>query len=266
MKYIQAFVSATILAALLTFSASASAQSAKPGFATIVRIQGEARYSSDGKTWLPLVAGKVLGAGDVIQSGIDSTVDIALDDREGQTTVQPTVKLAPDASVRGMTSFKSAAEQNVIRLQADTVLAVDKLTISNTGVDTVTDTELDLRQGKIFGNVKKLSAASQFLIKMPSGVAGIRGTTFALGADGSLTVTSGSVVMSHVDANGQVTTEVLGVGDSFDPQTGQVTHLTQEQLNAAIQEAVAIITIVEGTVSFPNDHTIIYVSPTTGRR
>src|SRR6202789_3092406 len=144
MKYVQAFASAMICAALLNFAASASAETTKSGFATIVRIQGEARYSSDGKNWLPLVAGKVLGAGDVVQSGVDSTVDIVLNDREGQVSIQPTVKMLPDANVRGLASSRSMTEQNVIRLQADTVLAIDKLTISDTGVDTVTDTELDL--------------------------------------------------------------------------------------------------------------------------
>ena len=67
---------------------------------------------------------------------------------------------APDANVRGMISYKAAAAQNVIRMQGDTVLAIDKLMIANTGVDAVSDTELDLRQGTIFGSVKKLSAAS----------------------------------------------------------------------------------------------------------
>jgi len=84
----------------------------------------------------------------------------------------------------------------VIRMQADTVLAIDKLLISNTGVDAVSDTELDLRQGTIFGNVKKLSAASQYLIKTPNGVAGVRGTTFVVGANGGVTVLVGSLVLS----------------------------------------------------------------------
>jgi hypothetical protein len=266
MKYIHAFASAIICAMLLNFAASASAQTTKAGYATIVRIQGEARYSSDGKNWQPLVAGKVLGQGDVVQSGIDSTVDIVLNDREGQVSIQPTVKMLPDANVRGLASSRSMTEQNVIRLQSDTVLAIDKLTVTDTGVDTVTDTELDLRQGKIFGNVKKLSAASQYLVKMPDGVAGVRGTTFVLGADGDITVIAGSVVMSHVGPNGQVTTQVLGPGDEFNPRTGQVNHLTPAELRRELRDAIAIITVIRGTIWFPNDRTILYISPTQGRR
>jgi hypothetical protein len=79
-----------------------------------------------------------------------------------------------------MVSYKPSAEQNAVRLMGDTVLAIDKLTVSDTGVDTVSDTELDLRQGGIYCSVKKLSGASQYLIKIPNGIAGVRGTLFLL--------------------------------------------------------------------------------------
>ena len=96
----------------------------------------------------------------------------------------------------------------MIHLSSDSVLAIDKLMIGNTGVDAVSDTELDLRQGTIFGNVKKLSASSQYLIKMPNGIAGIRGTTFILtvGPGGAIeaTIISGSMVVSTTNSQGQV--------------------------------------------------------------
>jgi hypothetical protein len=268
MKYIQSFLFATICAALLTFSVNASAQTSKPGMVTVVRIQGEARYSSGDNVWHPLTPGKILGEGDVIQSGVDSLVDIVLNDPSARPQITSAVRPpAVDASGAPMKTFNSATEQNVIRLQSDTVLAIDKLTIADTGVDKVTDTELDLRQGKIFGNVKKISATSQFLVKTPTGVAGIRGTTFILGANGDVTVLAGSVVVSHVGANGRVETVVLGAGESFNPDTGQVTHMTLKQLVRQLQQAVAIITAPVGTtITFPNDQTTIYISPYAGRR
>ena len=88
------------------------------------------------------------------------------------------VTLAADSDVRGYVSYKPSAEQNAIRMTGDTVLAIDKLTVSDTGVDSVSDTELDLRQGGIYNSVKKLSGASQYLIKIPNGIAGVRGTLF----------------------------------------------------------------------------------------
>ena len=78
-----------------------------------------------------------------------------------------TIAFAPDPNVRGLVSYKPMVEQNVIRMWGNTVLAIDKLTQFDTGVQTVSDTELDLRAGRIFFNVKKISATSQFIIKIP---------------------------------------------------------------------------------------------------
>ena len=41
-------------------------------------------------------------------------------------------------------------------MKGDSVLGIEKLSASNMGADTASDTELDLRQGTIFGSVKKL--------------------------------------------------------------------------------------------------------------
>lgn len=41
---------------------------AKPAAITIVGVQGEARYSVDGKAWHPLVVGKILREGAVIET------------------------------------------------------------------------------------------------------------------------------------------------------------------------------------------------------
>ena len=163
-----------------------------------------------------------------------------------------------------MVSYKALAEQNVIRMEGDTVLAIDKLSISNTGVDAVSDTELDLRQGTIFGSVKKLSAASQYLIKTPNGIAGVRGTTFILSANGAITVISGSMVISHVGANGQITTVVLGPGDQYDPATGQVTHSRRRNCSRRNKPPFIPSPWIEGIISFADDRTIIYISPTHG--
>jgi len=265
MKHIQAFFVAAICGVIFSFGANAFAQST-PGYATIVRIQGEARYSKDGKNWLPLTVGQTLTAGCVVQTAVDSSVDLVLGQRITHH-IDPTVKPiapAPDAPVRDLTTYKAVAEQNVIKMEPGTVLAIDKLTISDTGVDAVSDTELDLRQGTIFGNVKKLSAASQYFIKIPNGMAAVRGTTFVISASGAITVAQGSMVLSTV-SNGQPVTVVLGPGDQYDPATGQTTHLTPEEFIEAERTAVATITLVEGILSFADDTTLIYVSPVRGK-
>jgi len=267
MKFAQTIASAVVCGLALMLASQASAQSTKSGYATVVRIQGEARYSAGDNVWHPLTVGQTLGAGNVIQTATDSKVDIVLGDRIVDQIVQTpsAVGLAADANVRGMISYKASAEQNVISMQGDTVLAVDKLMISDTGVDAVSDTELDLRQGTIFGNVKKLSAASEYLIKTPNGIAGVRGTTFILSANGDITVIAGSMVASHTDSSGQVTTEVLGPGDQYNPRTGQVTHLTPQELRHAERTAIFTITLSRGIIRLARDHTILYISPTAGK-
>jgi hypothetical protein len=102
-------------------------------------------------------------------------------------------------------------------MTGDTVLAIDKLTVNDTGVDTVNDTELDLRQGGIYCSVKKFSGASQYLIKIPNGIAGVRGTLFYIDATGRCIVYKNSVVLSITGPDGNPITVVVGEGNQFDP-------------------------------------------------
>src|ERR1017187_4039928 len=226
--HIQTSVFAEICGFVLTLAPCATAQSSsiQPGVVTAVRIVGEARYSlGDGK-WHPLVVGKILAVGAVIQTGHDATVDIIL----GKKIVMPQailmpeanplpdrISLAADAKVRGYVSYRPAAEQNAVRMTGDTVLAIDKLTVNDTGVDTVNDTELDLRQGGIYCSVKKFSGASQYLIKIPNGIAGVRGTLFYIDVTGRCIVYKNSVVLSITGLDGKPITVVVGEGNQFDP-------------------------------------------------
>jgi len=272
MKF-QAFLCAAICGFALSIGTNAHAQT-KPGYATVVRVVGEARYSKGNNEWFPLVVGQTLQEGSIIQSARESSVDVVLGakmpehfpvspDRSAMNPVKPSP--ATDSEVRGYSTYKAVAQQNVVHMGPNTVLAIDKLTIGNTGVDAVSDTELDLRQGTIFGNVKKLSAASQYLIKVPNGIAGVRGTTFSMSATGAITVVEGSMILSTVGPDGQPVVVTLGPGDQYDPATGQASHLTPQQFAAARRSAIQTITIVEGTMTFEDDVTKVYVSPTHGR-
>lgn len=267
MKIVHQIVAAAISSLVLTFAAGAYAQST-PGYATIVRIQGQARYTIDGSRWHPLVVGQTLAAGAVIQTSADSKVDLVLGRKVGMhiNTSPDRIADAADVNVRGLVSFKAVARQNVIRMYGNTVLAVDKLTASDTGVDAMGNTELDLRQGSIFGSVKKLSAASEFLIKMPNGVAGVRGTIFYLSADGSLTVSGGSVVIS-INGGAPIT---VNDGDQFNPTTGTVTPLSGTELLEAQTTATTVTseisTVVENIYAYAPNITTVYVSPVRGEK
>ena len=269
MKHIQTLALMALCGVVLMFANSVSAQSTKQGIVTVVRIQGEARYSAGDNVWHPLVAGKVLRPGAVIQSAADSTVDIVLGVLPVQvaypnSTTQPAgLANAADPNVRGYIVYNPKVSQNVIRMYGNTVLAVDKLTLSDTGVDAVGDTELDLRAGKIFLTVKKLSAMSQFEVKIPNGVAGIRGSSGFIGADGVVQWKTGQMVFAWTGPNGQQFGPfIINGGFGYNPQMDtQPVPLSPEVLTFLGQLITQVITVLPPSEAFVNDYTKCYVSP-----
>jgi FecR protein len=261
MKQIQTLVQRLVVCGLaLAFVGAVSAQSTH-GVAKVVRMKGAARYSTGNNVWLPLKTGAVIRPGTVIQTAGDkSFVDLALG--EGDVPIPAVGRTAGAPPGR---SYSPNADQNIVRLFENTTLAVDKLTTMETGADVVSDTQLDLRAGRIFGNVKKMSAASKYEVKMPNGVAGIRGTIYELTADGVVRVLVGSVVIAYVGADGNVVTQVVMGGQQFDSKTGQITPIPdfnqKEMVKLAKESRLGPNT---PATSYTVDHTIYYVSPTTG--
>ncbi len=185
--------------------------------AKVIRLKGAAQYSSGNKVWRPLHVGDVLKPGTVIQTASESTVDIVLGNEDETPAATPII--------RRFNYTSQDAQQNIVRLRENTVLALDKVNFEQTGADVVTDIQLDLRSGRIFGNVKKLYAASRFEVKLPNGVAGIRGTLFDLSANGILTVFFGSVVISYYDNNNILVTKTVNAGWTLDLSNGNLTQL-----------------------------------------
>jgi len=260
---------ATWLAAFsvaLAMASNASAQSSKPRVGTVVKIKGAARMSTGNNIWRPLKVDDELRAGAVIQTAGSSYVDLVFG--EAGASAGPT-KVAPAAAGAGAGGGggKVAAPQDVIRIAADSVLAIDRLSSLNTGADKVTETQLDLRSGKIMGNVAKQSAASRFEVKIPTGVAGIRGTTFSLSADGAVSVLYGTVIVAWTPpghpADQPPPTKTVPEGYRFDIKTGSMTAIPAAEL--ADLRAVAAIqptTVYTETDYLEVDGTIYYVSPT----
>ena len=241
------------------------------GVGTVVRVEGIASYSLDGGSkWIPLVAGEHLPPGSQIHTGYNGRADIIL----GKAIALPQadwrpdrISTAADAPVRGLVSYKPSAEQNVVRLTPDSTLAIDKLTIIDTGSDSVGDTELNLTAGKIFGSVKKLTGATQYLVKIPTGVAGVRGTTFSMTVDGFVCVyethQNGGLVLAITPVGGGPTATILiGAGSQFDPSSGGTTPVpvTPEQMAILQKIFSSVRTIYEQVVDYSTDHTRSYVS------
>lgn len=152
----------------------------QPGKAKVQAITGSAVYSVAGGPAVPLKVGTVLDAGATIKTAKDSTVDLFLG--------------------------KSAG---VIRIIESTTLSLDKLGLIDTGADTVVDIQLNLPEGTMLFNVNKLSAASKYEIKVPNGVAGIRGTKGRINANSFIVLQEGRFVFVYVPPGGQPTPYTL---------------------------------------------------------
>lgn len=210
-------ISAVAIAFVLALSATAL--NAAQATARVARIHGAARYSTDiNKAWQTLHEGDVLKPGSVVQTAAESSVDLVLGASEDEySSPQPVVR-------RFSYTGTQDAQQNVVRMRANTVLGIDKLFVEQTGADAVSDTQLDLRAGRIFCNVKKLSAASKYEVKLPNGVAGIRGTVTEIGVD-NIIVYMGSVVASTYNAAGELITKPIMGGQNFDCGDGSIHNI-----------------------------------------
>jgi hypothetical protein len=248
-----------------------AAQTAVQSTAKVVRIKGNARFTTGNNVWQPLRVGAKLKAGTVIQTASEgSYVDLVLGNEEASASTAVNMGGSSMVAAAGPppgsgSAPPSAGDQNIVRVFENSTLAIDKLTTMETGADTVSETQLDLQRGRIFGNVKKMSAASKYEVKLPNGVAGIRGTIYTLSAVGVVQVLVGSVVIAYVGADGNVVTQVVMGGQQFDARTGQVTPIPnfnqKEMVKLAKETRIGPNT---PPTTFTVDHTIYYVSPTIG--
>jgi hypothetical protein len=144
----------------------------------------------------------------------------------------------------------------------NTLMGVDKLTFTQTGADVVTETQLDLKAGHIFGTVKKLSAASKYEVKIPNGVAGIRGSTYDISAEGVIKVLVGMAVLSYLGPNGAVLTQVIMGLQEFDARTGVLStlpDLDRVGMGRLSRQLPAGFTPAPTPISA--DHSLKFVSP-----
>lgn len=271
MKNFKSVLAAILCAAIASVAASASAQNTKQGYVTAVRVQGIVTYSlGKDQPEHPLVAGKYLPPGAIVFTKDNGVADLVLGkfvDLPQAKWAPERISLAPDAQVRGFVTYKPTADQNAIRLTPNSTLAIDKLTIVDTGSDTVSDTELDLKKGKIFASVRKLSGASQYIVKLPNGVAGVRGTLFSISVDGTVACfesKNGGVILALTLPDGSNKTFLIAEGQLLDPATGTPAAISP-QLNKILDQVFkALRTTYFQVVNFEYDHTDRRVSPTTG--
>lgn len=252
----------------LTLVSAANAEGGKQRTGKVVRIKGDARYSTGNKIWQPLKVGTVIKSGNVVQTAPNSYVDIVVNEEE--TAVAVSLKAAPTSASAAASSGSGGGggvsptpDQDVIRVLDDTYLVFDSMSATATGSGTVTETLLDLKKGSIFGSIKKQAAASRFEVKIPNGVAGIRGTTFIIQASGQIACLIGSVVAAYTSvAGGDVNTQVVPGGRQFNVTTGQDSAIDAAFLaflNNIVQQLNALgfqgsLTVVKAPVNVGSDH------------
>jgi len=234
MKERSTFSKAIALVAVLAgVLAVASVDADQKGQALARKVVGKVEYSLNGQNgpWTTLMAGDRLNAGATVRTANDSMAVLFLD-------------------------------QNgpLVKLSENTVLGIDKLDFDVTSVDTVIETQLDVKAGRIFGITKKMSATSKYEVKTPNGVAGIRGTVFAIKATGEIAILEGSAVVVSVSSDGTVTTQSVGAGEKFYPSTGEVAPMSDAEKARLSAEKDSLVTISEPTLVGVGE-TTIFVSP-----
>lgn len=245
-RFTQKILAGAVALTIVMMAAHVSADQVEQ-VVSIVKVSGDARYSIDGmKNWKAIKKGDVLKPGTMIQTSDNGNVDVMLNDKGSSL-----VAASPSSSSPSSAAYNPDAspKANVVHVFPSTVLVVDKLTLERTSMDEVSETQLDLRAGQIMGNVKKLSAGSRYEVKFPNGVAGIRGTTYVIRANGKVFVLTGSVVISYVDSTGTLRTAVVTAGNAFTPQPsgpGVVTPIGNEHFPEMIQLTTPSVTTVHG--------------------
>jgi hypothetical protein len=232
----------------LAFVGVATLKSAEDGSvqgkATVRSIHGNVEYQVGG-TWTPLKINAELDAGVVVRTGPDSTADL---------------------SVNGLSS--------ALRIEPETTVAIPTMTRTDSSRDSDQETMLDLQDGAILGNVKKISANSRYEIKTPHGVAGIRGTDYhvraRLESDGRHTVTftsiTGQVIVSAVvDPGGPTIVKVLRDGESWTPGSGDVQPTPLSELQEYQTEIASFSSIFQPIGVPPQPAPIINPFPTGGQ-
>ncbi|MGV3757789.1 MAG: FecR domain-containing protein [Verrucomicrobiota bacterium] len=196
----KAFSFLKISASLLAFAALLSATGVQaanpgaadltPGVAKILDFKGTVTFVKNGKVAV-LQKGDTLGEKDTVSTvGVGSEVKLDLGDNGG--------------------------ELNVVE---DTTVVIDSLKL-NKNKDA--ETTLDLKKGGLIGNVKKLSAASKYEVKHAQGVAGIRGTLWAVLPGQGVICAQGSVLVTFVVNGVALPPITLGPGQMvLPPAPGQ---------------------------------------------
>lgn len=206
--------------------------------ADIKAVNGQAVWFTNGDA-KPVHAGDVVKPGSIIKAGVNSTVDLVLQD-----------------------------SGTVLRMLPESALKFTCLDKQPAGEQIVTRTSLKLLKGSIIGAQRKLAVPSHFDIAMADTVATIVGTEYVVNADGAVTVLEGAVSINYNLPGNKGSVKVAIPQDStFDPATGTVVPISSQYLQNIIAD---VNTVKQNAQVFKaGSSTIVvkpesYLSPTKG--
>lgn len=169
---------------------------------------------------------------------------------------QPAVKIEPGTTIpQGATIQTSPGgsvdvflgrNTGVLRLAESTSLTIKTLQVTETGSETVTDTQLVLQKGEFYGHVNKQSAASTYQVTLPDGVVDLKQTRFQIvnrGTEGVAgTPSTGNALQSTVRViMGQASFTHDGSSQQFNgpgeinPDSGVIIPLSSDSAQAIVQ-------------------------------
>jgi hypothetical protein len=189
-----------VTVALMGSAVSLRAEKIGPDGAKVVRLRGNARYTTDQKTWKELKKGTYLKSGALIQTAPNTVLDLCLNEARSRNS--------PDTM---------QASDDVIRIFENSAVSLDKMAAE--------EVQLDLRAGSIMGTVGKLSAADKYEIKLPRGMIGIRGGTYIADMSGTVNVIQGSALVVVAGADNSMSTKKLSSRQGYDPTSGAIVPL-----------------------------------------
>jgi hypothetical protein len=162
----------------------------------VADVRGHARCAAAGQPWRKLSARDTLAPASLVQTAVDSAVDIALEGEAGR-----------------------AGASYQMLLHSDTVVFIEELPGAFADGAKL---RLELRLGSLTFVSPTAGPGPACEIRFTNGVAEARQATFDLRSDGQVKVGRGTVTMKLIGDQPPV---IVGAGNQYNPQTGELTQL-----------------------------------------
>lgn len=188
--------------------------------AQVQGVTGAASYKLPGQPEVKIQPGTTIPAGATIQTAPGASVDVFL----GRNT-------------------------GVLRLAESTSLTIKTLQVTETGSETVTDTQLVLQKGEFFGHVNKQSPASTYQVTLPDGVVDLKQTRFQIvnrgtesvsdtagnGSAGNALQSTVRVIMGQASFTHDGSSQQFNGPGEINPSSGVIIPLSSDSAQAIVQ-------------------------------